>query len=439
MILLRHAVAALLNAEHPDISYPMSGADVISQVNAALASNDRSIMLALASALDASNNLGCPISGKSVRGTVTDAFGNPLEGATVLAQADPYDDSATWRTATSDAQGSYVIDDLPAGSYYVAAVMQPYIVEFHDGVRWPDKATPVEVAKGASASDVDFSLEIGGTISGVVEDPQGNPIEGARVHPIPYDHDPPWWWGLFLWAGTSADGSYTVSGLPTGSYIVWAEAQFSASEYYENVPAHDDASPVRVVEGSNTPNIDFSLAPACIDRLGDTQCDSPDFDPDDDGCATVEEAALGSVFDGSPAGWYDVYDVPVPARADSGPGSGANGVRDKVVDMRDALAVLFYAFTEENPSFPGCGDNPNANGVDYDCVKGVDLDGDTGNDIPPPLQPIKEGLKYDRSPGPGPDPATGIDPAGPPDGTIDLRDLLATVAQAFVVDCISPP
>ena len=39
----------------------------------------------------------------------------------------------------------------------------------------------------------------------------------------------------------------------------------------------------------------------------------------------------------------------------------------------DVLAVLFYAFTEPTGA---CGDNPNANGVDYDCVKGVDLDGD---------------------------------------------------------------
>lgn len=60
-ILLRAAVAALLNASHPGITYPLTPAEVIAQVNAALASGDRSTMLDLASELDGFNNLGCPI------------------------------------------------------------------------------------------------------------------------------------------------------------------------------------------------------------------------------------------------------------------------------------------------------------------------------------------------------------------------------------------
>ena len=57
-ILLRAAVAALLNAAHPDISYPLSESEIISQVNSALDSMDRDTMLDLASILDANNNLG---------------------------------------------------------------------------------------------------------------------------------------------------------------------------------------------------------------------------------------------------------------------------------------------------------------------------------------------------------------------------------------------
>ena len=177
----------------------------------------------------------------------------------------------------------------------------------------------------------------------------------------------------------------------------------------------------------NTSEFSAPLAP-CIDRLGDTACDDPVNDPDDDGCTAAEEAALGSVFDSTADGWYDVYDVPVPAKADA---DGANGIRDQVVDIRDVLAVLLYAFAQEDGP-------PNVNGVDYDAVKGVDLDGDTDNDIPPLLHPIKEGLKYDRSPGLGPDPVTGIDPAGLPDGVIDIRDVLAALAQ-FGLDCSGPP
>jgi len=60
-ILLRAAVAALLNSAHPGVNYPRTTAEIIADVNAALASNNRSIMLALSSELDADNNFGCPL------------------------------------------------------------------------------------------------------------------------------------------------------------------------------------------------------------------------------------------------------------------------------------------------------------------------------------------------------------------------------------------
>jgi hypothetical protein len=57
-ILLRAAVAALLNAAHPEVSYPWTTSQVINEVNNALASCNRSTMISLADKLDADNNLG---------------------------------------------------------------------------------------------------------------------------------------------------------------------------------------------------------------------------------------------------------------------------------------------------------------------------------------------------------------------------------------------
>jgi hypothetical protein len=57
-ILLRAAAAAYLNSLAVD--YPLTDAEVVSMVNAALASGDRATILALAAVLDANNNLGCP-------------------------------------------------------------------------------------------------------------------------------------------------------------------------------------------------------------------------------------------------------------------------------------------------------------------------------------------------------------------------------------------
>lgn len=60
-ILLRQAVAALLNAAHSGVNYPKTVAQVIAAVNAQLTSTTRSAILALAGELDADNNLGCPL------------------------------------------------------------------------------------------------------------------------------------------------------------------------------------------------------------------------------------------------------------------------------------------------------------------------------------------------------------------------------------------
>jgi hypothetical protein len=60
-ILLRAAVAALLNAAHSGVDYPRTSAQIISDVNAALTSNNRDAMLTLATSLDDDNNLGCPL------------------------------------------------------------------------------------------------------------------------------------------------------------------------------------------------------------------------------------------------------------------------------------------------------------------------------------------------------------------------------------------
>ncbi|MFL6232598.1 MAG: hypothetical protein ACJ76N_05640, partial [Thermoanaerobaculia bacterium] len=59
--LLRAATAALLNAAHPNIGFPRTVAAVLSDVNAALASRNRDTIISLAAALDADNNLTCPL------------------------------------------------------------------------------------------------------------------------------------------------------------------------------------------------------------------------------------------------------------------------------------------------------------------------------------------------------------------------------------------
>jgi hypothetical protein len=59
-ILLRHATAAVLNASHPDVDYPLNSTSIINKVNSAL-TGSRGEMLSLKRQLDFFNNLGCPL------------------------------------------------------------------------------------------------------------------------------------------------------------------------------------------------------------------------------------------------------------------------------------------------------------------------------------------------------------------------------------------
>lgn len=60
-ILLKQAVAALLNSASDAVAYPLTTAQVVAQVTFALNSGDRELMIALAGTLDAYNNQGCPL------------------------------------------------------------------------------------------------------------------------------------------------------------------------------------------------------------------------------------------------------------------------------------------------------------------------------------------------------------------------------------------
>jgi hypothetical protein len=70
--LLRHAVAALLNATQPLVAYPITSAEVIARTNAALASGSNQSINSLKDQFDKWNNLGADL----------DQFGRTSDGRT---------------------------------------------------------------------------------------------------------------------------------------------------------------------------------------------------------------------------------------------------------------------------------------------------------------------------------------------------------------------
>ena len=85
-----------------------------------------------------------------------------------------------------------------------------------------------------------ITLEPGKTMSGVVRDPQGNPVPGAQVQTMPG-------WGIHVVSTSDADGRFTLSGLrKKEKYLVRVGAKVGDSQLGESieVPDTDGLTPI---------------------------------------------------------------------------------------------------------------------------------------------------------------------------------------------------
>jgi protocatechuate 3,4-dioxygenase beta subunit len=209
--------------------------------------------------------------GGGISGQVRDEAGNPLQG--VFVEASLIEGCCSNGGATTGPDGAYTIDGIAPGSYRVLAFISPTSPAgvFYNNTTDLASATPVAVADGAITPSIDFTLPTGGSISGRVTDESGNPIEGAPVDAMLFEGC-----CAFSVATTDSDGTYTIAGLPAGSYRLFASATGFASEYYDDTADASLASPIPVADGADTPGIDFALS-ACNSpwpiAAGDEDCD----------------------------------------------------------------------------------------------------------------------------------------------------------------------
>ena len=192
----------------------------------------------------------------SISGQVVDKDGNPIADIWVYAYG--YSDDDWGGDAQTDSSGNYTITGLGAGAYRVEADASgtEYVSEYFDGVQDYSSAEQVNVVLEQETDGVDFTLEVGGSISGTVSDENGDPIEGLWVYANEYD-DGDWIGGCY----TASDGSYTITGFGTGTYRVRVNADESGyvSEYYDDVKNYSSADEVDVVLGQEKSGIDFVL------------------------------------------------------------------------------------------------------------------------------------------------------------------------------------
>ena len=200
--------------------------------------------------------------GGSISGYVFDTNGNPIQGAHVRAGALlPNGDWVAGRTSTQ-LNGSYIINDLLAWNYYKVLVRKAgFAPEWYNSKITETTADTVTVTVGNNTPGINFTLDVGGSITGHVYDEEdGTPISGIGVWV-----DLPTGERVGVSGLTEYDGSYTIW-LCTGNYLIETDVSSRGNKYvpewYNNSYDVENATLVNVIAPTETSGIDFYLAKA---------------------------------------------------------------------------------------------------------------------------------------------------------------------------------
>lgn len=224
-----------------------------------------------------------PPAGTAVlRGQVFTVDGTPVRRAQVRAMAQ---DGRGGGTSTTDPQGKFEINELPAGRYSISAMKAGY-VSMQFGQRradQPGSGTILDVLDKQIVEKINFALPRGGVITGRLLDEFGDPIAGAQVSAMR---------SRFVAGsrrmtsvgGDSTDdtGAFRIYGLAPGDYYVSGnlravmmmapgmtsgDSDGYAPSYFPGTPNLAEAQRVTVKPAQELSGINFSLTAARLARV----------------------------------------------------------------------------------------------------------------------------------------------------------------------------
>lgn len=184
----------------------------------------------------------------SISGHVRRTDGAPISGATVTATAT----DAETATATTDAQGAYLLEDVGGDTWRLDAAAQGYISPGPEDVRGLSVQLPAPTSP--PLTDQDMTLRRPASVTGRIL-ARGRPVSGTRIS-LYYLHadgiggplDP---FALDGAATSGADGTYTLDGIAPGRLRLLVEAQGWALAESEEV---------LLTEGEALTDLDIDLA-----------------------------------------------------------------------------------------------------------------------------------------------------------------------------------
>jgi 5-hydroxyisourate hydrolase-like protein (transthyretin family) len=218
---------------------------------------------------------------------------------------------------TTDGNGDYSFSAIPPGTYHVEFNPQGANGSYNSA-----NSGNFTVTAGQTTSGIDGQLFTGGLISGTVTNPAGQDISGASLQIVNVNTD------YYYYATTGSNGTYTLDGLPTGSYHVLFRPPSGQDYLYQYYPDKSDAAAaqgVSVTTGQTTMNINASLATGATvsgqvtDASGNpvsgASVEVDDYGGNDPSYVYPSEVTTGSngywSIDGLPTGTYEVaFDPP---------------------------------------------------------------------------------------------------------------------------------
>jgi hypothetical protein len=261
--------------------------------------------------------------GGAISGKVVDFNGEPVFQNCSI---EVYDENRQYAGYTwPDENGNYKVMRLRSGRYKLFAEYDDYdpsfspepVDEWYDGCHEYDEAAFVHVKASKTTPNIDFSLEQGGSIGGIVYRKEGYPAY-PNGWVDAYDLQ-----GYFVGSSqVEFDGQYVIGGLPSGEYKLLASHYDYQSEWYDRKQNFEMAETVKVTAPNSALGIDFTLEyPSIIQG----------FLTDKKGHHLVEDDYLISLF---------VYDAYTGEYISSGSNSFTGGFRLKLLDGNFKLAAV---------------------------------------------------------------------------------------------------
>jgi protocatechuate 3,4-dioxygenase beta subunit len=212
-----------------------------------------------------------------LEGRVSNALtGEPLRKAMVTLRGGGQD--RAFATYTNDG-GQFVLDGVPPGRYNLSAQRNGYLNGSYGAKRPGQSGTPLQLASGQQAGELEIKLAPQGIVTGRILDEDGEPLQGVQVNLLKMETSR----GRRNWqpangSATNDTGEYRITSVAPGRYLVMANNRMVRNMvgaritfvgkgsddvypqmYHPNATTVASAVPIEIGPGSEMRGVDFRL------------------------------------------------------------------------------------------------------------------------------------------------------------------------------------